>query len=991
MIISHSIEAFNYNQCVTSSEKCRSTIEKLPNSLASLQQSIDAIEKKSLAGVTREKFLQQIKEEGMHSLLHTKNEVLRRYPSLLERSSPTQRNALRRCGIKVPDRGGKLNAINIDEQKKYVAHILVQAIKARQSWNELPALQEKRNELKEKLRRLGVKLRRRHGVRYLSDKYKKQLRKQQTFLRQQLFSIEQKIAQIRKKVLADPLWNSATNFWEFETTERFSDFKPSAFLEDTLKAVSKIKGEKYSGEDFIHMVEQGDEAQAWERAFFLLDSSPQLFNKLNANIKQEMVVQLEAIDRSLLELCNSDGSSLISYSALVDQTINKIVQQYPGSNYQQVERVVKPWVCDLSFQQDNSKTKLILGGALLAGALLAPFTAGSSLAWGVMVTSGAGLTVLGGIDTYHSYHDYQLAKGLGYANQISPEQVREKLSILRTNSSLTALDIALMPLDFAQVVKLSKARKGGRTSEISKNRTHEEIRKSKTALLFKKKYASANLQLNNQEFIHLSKRPLRKNEQRLYFDVENAVLKKLNDAVLEDKELGDAVTNLIANRVYNAVKHDPLLKDKLKAEYKDYKSLRLMFVLKKGENTQAYVTRLKEIYAQATKELKRELEQTELPKLWQAREGQLGNPEQWFLAGVGEDVLQANMAARSARGMLKQSTTGKLLSFTHAQKLLKQHVRTINSLQQRLAQEKELVVHGILEAPDNGKVLLADPVIEIVRKADRSQGDEAFIAGVRARIKKLYGIELADKQLVDIINYVQEVDALSPPLLLTKREIIPYEQATHGLVSVDFAGIGVRNIKASMRALSSTKGRTLEEQLQAVDKAVEQVTLEMKRDKGFYRDTIARRYQSEQNVYFSGDDGIFIPGKTLTLKDKISLTKELGEKHASRFRLTFVDTSYQSGKEIPAELRSELVVKAEGVEKAIRKKVFGKGSHFIDPAKGQEVMLAVNFHSITGEHGTIDLLASGPLNASDVEKLRYSLKEYLKDNGLRLGKVIVIP
>ena len=78
---------------------------------------------------------------------------------------------------------------------------------------------------------------------------------------------------------------------------------------------------------------------------------------------------------------------------------------------------------------------------------------------------------------------------------------------------------------------------------------------------------------------------------------------------------------------------------------------------------------------------------------------------------------------------------------------------------------------------------------------------------------------------------------------------------------------------------------------------------------------------------------MYIPDSKWTRAEKQKLVNELGAQDPSKYRVTFVETSYKNGKPIPAELRSEYIVRAKKVEKNIRKAITGIGDGQITPER----------------------------------------------------------
>lgn len=68
----------------------------------------------------------------------------------------------------------------------------------------------------------------------------------------------------------------------------------------------------------------------------------------------------------------------------------------------------------------------------------------------------------------------------------------------------------------------------------------------------------------------------------MYFDVENAVQKKLNDSFIGDKTMVDSINNSFMGKFQQNIKISPELMARIEGQYKDYKSLRLRLALREG-------------------------------------------------------------------------------------------------------------------------------------------------------------------------------------------------------------------------------------------------------------------------------------------------------------------------------------------------------------------------------------------------------------------------
>ncbi|MBK26879.1 MAG: hypothetical protein CME70_22950 [Halobacteriovorax sp.] len=513
-----------------------------------------------------------------------------------------------------------------------------------------------------------------------------------------------------------------------------------------------------------------------------------------------------------------------------------------------------------------------------------------------------------------------------------------------------------------------------------------QIRSKPSVERFKSKYAKSQLEFENRRFIsEIGKTPPGK--KSVYFDVENSVLKDLNDNIFESKDLGDAAGNLFNSILYGKIKSDPKLATRLDGKYRDFKSMRFRFLLDEGEDATALNNALKKAYGEAAAEFEVKLSATGLKELWATRSGQTGNPRKWFLAGTGSNPLEANMAARQARGMLEEmGTSNRLVEYASRVDSLSKDIKDLEKIRTLLSRMPELKKAGVLVDSGNGKFILSKDMIGILRKTKR--GDFSSLKDYRKAIRKqargLFGVKL-DKVAIDgMTKYFEGVDALSPPLFIRSRNGIDLSSANSGLVSVDFTGVGVDNAFEAMNGLlkATTEGagnkKLVEGALKSIDDHVENVTESMNRSKRAFNDGTQHVSGAEKPAVFSGDDGMYFPDKPWTRSEKQKLVDKLGGEDPSKYRVTFVETKYKNGKPIPADLRSEYIVKAEKVEKAIRKAVTGLGEGQISPERAREMMIAIEYKPAQAGKSDWDILFGGKINHHEQTILRRSLEAIIE-------------
>ena len=469
----------------------------------------------------------------------------------------------------------------------------------------------------------------------------------------------------------------------------------------------------------------------------------------------------------------------------------------------------------------------------------------------------------------------------------------------------------------------------------------------------------------------------------LYFDVENAVQKKLNDSVFGEKTMVDAVNNSFMTKFRSNIAENPELMSRLEGEYKDYKSLRLRLHLKPGDDPVKYEKMLNELYQKTNKEFTQEFEALKLTKQISPRTDEVPDVSRWFLAGSGETPLEANMAARGASGLgIKGEAT--LLNFRDHIAEMDKNVRDIEAIRQSLTRNSQLLKAGLLERTAEGLVIPSKEMVGILRKIKPSDctTPAEYASKIRAKVKTLFGSEISDETIHDFTMHFQKVDSISPPLFSRERTIINLAEANNGIVSVDFAGVGVDNAYEQMRGLAAVnyaqtdKAKMLTDAFTRVQTQVDSVTTSMNETKRAFSSSVRDVHGAEIKPQFSGDDGILMPKAEWGLKEKSQLIKQLGESaDPSKYRVTFVRSEYASGKLIPVAERSKRIVRAESLEKTIREAV--TGIRKVESSEAKKLIVAIDYVP-SKKGGKFNILLGGRKpTAAEKELVSEALKKSL--------------
>lgn len=532
----------------------------------------------------------------------------------------------------------------------------------------------------------------------------------------------------------------------------------------------------------------------------------------------------------------------------------------------------------------------------------------------------------------------------------------------------------------------------------------EKIVEKKAAALgidsFKSKYGK-ELKLKkgaNADFIARVEADIAKKETNvLYFDVENSVQKKLNDEVFREKTAVDALNNSFFLKFNKNLRDYPELMERLGGEYKDYKSYRIRLQLKPGDDPEKYQRILADLYKKTNKDFFADPLMKQVRKELPPRSDALVDPATWFLSGSGDNALEANMAARAARKDVGSTLNPPSMShFKEHVGALSTEIDSIESTRKGLSANKTLLEKRIMEKSENGTVLPSKSMIGVLRKIKPTdfQTEEQFLAKISSKTQELFGEKLDQKTARSFAEYFQKVDSLSPPLFSAERVAIDLKEAKKGIVSIDFAGIGVDNVYEQMKALTEvgSKGsaeKKLHESFKKMQGGVNEVTKQMEEAKDVFREAIAKVDNVEKKApKFSGDDGIFMPGNRVWSEaDKSSLVQHLAEsKDPSKFRVTFVSSEFSGGKVIPTAERSKRIVRAESVEKNIRSKIIGIEK--ISESDAKKFITAIDY-APAEKGGTFNLILGGKkFSPEEIKTIEDAFRASLSEEGEHFGRVI---
>ncbi len=521
---------------------------------------------------------------------------------------------------------------------------------------------------------------------------------------------------------------------------------------------------------------------------------------------------------------------------------------------------------------------------------------------------------------------------------------------------------------------------------------------------YKVKYGADKIgYAQNRRFMQLMDDDTVYKRSLLHFDVENAAQKKLNDLILGDKGMVDAVNNSFFEKINKMIRNDRELMERTQAYYKDYKSLRYRFQLRETDDRVYFQNKLNEIYKKANDEFVAEFKASQLHMQIPPIADQATDVSTWFMAGMDDTPLLANMAARKAREMGFKNGNGKAVSFKEVVDSYFDDVVSMEETRKKLASSKNLVSSGVMAPDPDGFVIPSKEMIKILRKYKPNDATDIgeYVQQIGDKVKKMFGTHISDDEIMELTNYFKKVDSVSPPLFIRTRDKIDLGAAVEDIVSVDFAGVGVDNAYEQMRALAKmdysksgvagfNKEDFLKKAFQNVQRNVDGVTDSMNKAKRFFSSVTIDPNKPEFRPVFSGDDGIFMPQLKWGKNEKVELVKKLADSgDPSKYRVTFVPTKFYDGSLIPVHQRSSRIVRAEDIEKKLREVAVAVDK--IKPERAGRMIFAVE--SIPMSRGGKFNLIVGGHKLSEEEKniLNDSLKKVIDHaGGETFGEIIEV-
>ncbi|MFS4460584.1 hypothetical protein [Bdellovibrio sp. HCB2-146] len=431
----------------------------------------------------------------------------------------------------------------------------------------------------------------------------------------------------------------------------------------------------------------------------------------------------------------------------------------------------------------------------------------------------------------------------------------------------------------------------------------------------------------------------------VFVDVENSVMKKLNDTV-QDKNLVTSLTNYQKELFFDKIKTLEQQFPGMKVErYSDFKSSRLAF---SGNLPKDLDKHLERIFKETNDEFVATLKKENIIR----QEDAAG---EWFRGGIGNSADQSNLAARYSR--TQDSNTLQSFSNPDLQTQMSGKVESVE--RDRIALRHDLKDTSII----SGKTMHED-AFDIVRK------NYGNTEKMKKELKQRFGLQsLPDGTVKKLERYVKKVDEFSPGIWIEAREFATLEDAVHGGISADMIGMGALNMKATAEALS--KSKRLEKVLDETRTAEQQVTEAFKEQKKMFEDVVNQSLPpSKVQTVCSGDDCVVVARSALTKQEKAKIVSNLANtQYTGKFRMAFVNEGIKDG-----TTRTMLTTHGENIEKNLRKSLSG----VMEPSRLKGITFAADMNTKELGRGPVDLLV-GTANSIRLSKNEKKLiQEYFR-------------
>jgi hypothetical protein len=407
----------------------------------------------------------------------------------------------------------------------------------------------------------------------------------------------------------------------------------------------------------------------------------------------------------------------------------------------------------------------------------------------------------------------------------------------------------------------------------------------------------------------------------LFFDVELAVLKELNDVVFpESKGLVTALANAYKEMFVQELQRSPLLRSELRGQYSDFKSLRFAFQTDSPEAR----GELARVYASTSRRFAEYLNSFGMQERLARQRGIASDPHSWHLSGIGSDPDQANIAARLARSRFTAGATPMQDYRDVRPELAALATRSVR-LEQEIERSMGVRFPQLFQrATTSGQSPELNPgAVEILLKTKpRSRSLLGFYTALYQRFLDRFGVRLSQADIELLVEWKRSVDAFQPGIHVESRNPIQLEGSTHGVLFIDIAGQNVRNFMHTAGALRQNATNSADEAIAHARDGEYQATAALNRRRRFLGARLDENYGTNRGRRFdSGDDAAYVPSRNLSRLYRVRLYREVAaSEFAGDLRWTWVEPRFGDTQAVvPPDVLENLGGFGEAFEKDLRR------------------------------------------------------------------------
>jgi hypothetical protein len=407
----------------------------------------------------------------------------------------------------------------------------------------------------------------------------------------------------------------------------------------------------------------------------------------------------------------------------------------------------------------------------------------------------------------------------------------------------------------------------------------------------------------------------------LFFDVELAVLKELNDIVFpESKGLVTALANAYKEMFFQELQRSPLLRAELRGQYSDFKSLRFAF---QNDSPEAR-KELARVYASTSRRFSEYLNSFGMQERLARQRGLAGDPHSWHLSGIGSDPDQANIAARLARSRFTTGATP-MQDFRDVRPELAALATRSVRLEQDIARTMSMRFPQLFQkATTSGQSMELNPgAVEILLKTrPRSRSLLGFYVALYQRFLDRFGVRLSPTDLELLVEWKRSVDTFQPGIHVESHNPIQLEGSSHGVLFIDIAGQNVRNFMHTAGALRRNATNSADEAIALARDGEHKATAELDRRRHFLVARLDENYGANRGRRFdSGDDAAYVPSQNHSRLARVRFYREIAASDfAGDLRWTWVEPRFSDTREVvPPEVLESLGGFGEAFEKDLRR------------------------------------------------------------------------